>query len=66
MDATRLGSENTGGHGSLKAAGGTKTTGIVSAPSAGSPDQNMDELLKRLMKFKHLEVDNKKLKSLLK
>ena len=27
---------------------------------------NMDDLFKRLMKFRHLEEDNKKLKSLLK
>jgi len=31
-----------------------------------TPSQNMDVLLKRLMKFKHLEEDNKKLKNLLK
>ena len=35
------------------------------AQQAGA-NQNMDALLKRLMKFKHLEDDNKKLKNLLK
>ena len=38
-----------------------------SSGGAGSQaNHNMDALLKRLMKFKHLEEDNKKLKNLLK
>ena len=36
------------------------------ASNQAGANQNMDALLKRLMKFKHLEDDNKKLKNLLK
>ena len=55
MDQTRLNSDG-GGASSQHATGSSK-------PNAS---ENMDSLLKRLMKFKHLEEDNKKLKNLLK
>ena len=54
------GSANMGGPGGL---GGPDQA--LAANQAGA-NQNMDALLKRLMKFKHLEDDNKKLKNLLK
>ena len=57
MDSTRMNSD--GGVNSQIGAGG-------SANNDRSTNQNMDALLKRLMKFKHLEDDNKKLKNLLK
>ena len=41
-------------------------TDIAPAYNQAGANQNMDALLKRLMKFKHLEDDNKKLKNLLK
>ena len=47
---------------------GTSAGAIIGAadPAMAGPNHNMDALLKRLMKFKHLEEDNKKLKNLLK
>ena len=70
MEATRLNSEAaTGGANSIGRVG--PATAINSADPAAIVGQtntnyNMDVLLKRLMKFKHLEDDNKKLKNLLK
>ena len=69
MDATRLGSDTTGGPTSMKAtAEGAKAVAPAQDQQAlaNQANYNMDVLLKRLMKFKHLEDDNKKLKSLLK
>lgn len=77
MDSTRINSEATNGGGatSVKIAGGRNPVGgnFGTVPggvdaAAGQPgiNHNMDALLKRLMKFKHLEDDNKKLKNLLK
>ena len=60
-----------GGSGSANYAGGAISGSLgnpdqaLSGNQAGA-NQNMDALLKRLMKFKHLEDDNKKLKNLLK
>jgi len=69
MDSTRINSETTGANsmrtGALKGATGNGEQ-IVAMASQGSSSHNMDALLKRLMKFKHLEDDNKKLKNLLK
>ena len=59
VDSTRMNS-NDGGN-SQQHAGGNSSTA-----NANGSNQNMDNLLKRLMKFKHLEDDNKKLKNLLK
>ena len=74
MDSTRMNSETTGN--TMRAAGPTGANNRASGNAAGAlaPEQlsgtpashNMDALLKRLMKFKHLEEDNKKLKNLLK
>lgn len=80
MDSTRMQSENTvktggvnaGGQASGAKAGGSNNSNGNAAEGAGSQNSNsmanhnMDALLKRLMKFKHLEDDNKKLKNLLK
>ena len=81
MDSTRMDSETAGGAGSSKVgaqsrtgaqganlAGNTAVAGTDIAPASNQAgaNQNMDALLKRLMKFKHLEDDNKKLKNLLK
>ena len=69
MDSTRINSETTGANsmrtGALKGATGNGEQ-IASMASQSSSSHNMDALLKRLMKFKHLEDDNKKLKNLLK
>ena len=43
-----------------------KSEGNPLLNSAVAQNYNMDDLFKRIMKFKHLEEDNKKLKSLLK
>ena len=81
MDSTRINSDHNGGVDSLKAGGGSAGAkggssgdpsslagggNAVSTVSAHANNHNMDALLKRLMKFKHLEEDNKKLKNLLK
>ena len=73
MDSTRLNSEQTGGANSIRVAAATNK-GLASGTdqqnaafaSQSGANYNMDALLKRLMKFKHLEDDNKKLKNLLK
>ena len=68
MDSTRMNSETTGGlnlHRIGAAKSGPGAEAIVD-PAIAGPNSNMDTLLKRLMKFKHLEDDNKKLKNLLK
>ena len=59
VDSTRMNS-NDGGNSQQHAAGNN------SVNNGSGSNQNMDTLLKRLMKFKHLEDDNKKLKNLLK
>ena len=74
MEATRLNSEAaTGGANSIGRVGpatATNSGGASADPAAivgqTNTNYNMDVLLKRLMKFKHLEDDNKKLKNLLK
>ena len=43
-----------------------KSEGNPILNSSVAQNYNMDDLFKRIMKFKHLEEDNKKLKSLLK
>ena len=71
MDSTRMNSEM-GGANSMKT--GANNAGKGPAADIAAPhltgqvgtNHNMDALLKRLMKFKHLEDDNKKLKNLLK
>ena len=73
MEATRMNSETTtGGVNSMRQGGAANKAGGAGGANA-SPGEapaavshNMDALLKRLMKFKHLEEDNKKLKNLLK
>ena len=71
MDSTRMNSEM-GGANSMKTGannGGKGPTADIAAPHLTGQvgtNHNMDALLKRLMKFKHLEDDNKKLKNLLK
>ena len=70
MDATRLNSEQ-GATTMSKGPGGAsapnnKLSDPVPLASQAGTNHNMDALLKRLMKFKHLEDDNKKLKNLLK
>ena len=72
MDFTSKNSETTGGAGSLRTGAGAGTNPKADDGANGAlgsqagTNQNMDALLKRLMKFKHLEDDNKKLKNLLK
>ena len=71
MDSTRINSEM-GGANSMKTAANNAGKGPaadIAAPHLTGQvgtNHNMDALLKRLMKFKHLEDDNKKLKNLLK
>ena len=68
MDSTRLNSENTGQMNSMRVGAQAKAVADNNAAfaSQAGANVNMDTLLKRLMKFKHLEDDNKKLKNLLK
>ena len=82
MDSTKMDSETAGAGsikvgastGAGRGAGASGSANIGGPAGLGGPDQanqaganqNMDALLKRLMKFKHLEDDNKKLKNLLK
>ena len=69
MDSTRMNSEMGGANSMKTAAAGKGPAADIAAPHLTGQvgtNHNMDALLKRLMKFKHLEDDNKKLKNLLK
>ena len=56
---------NSGNNRGMPSSGATNDPLPVGQSPSGA-NHNMDALLKRLMKFKHLEDDNKKLKNLLK